>query len=143
MNARDPMREVSLLLGRLFLAALFIPAGIEKAMTSAAFSEAMAARGLPFPEVVTALTIAVELFAGAALVAGVWPLTSAWLLILFTAAATWVSHRYWLFEGPAREMHFGQFYKNLAIVGGLLFYSVVGAGSLRIGAHSQSSEEKQ
>lgn len=138
MNASDPMREVSLLLGRLFLAALFIPAGIEKAMTSKAFTEGMAAKGLPFPEVVTALAIAVELFAGAALVAGVWPRISAWLLILFTAAATWVSHRYWLFDGAAREMHFGQFYKNLAIAGGLLFYSVVGAGALRIGRRSQS-----
>lgn len=131
MRTSNLTQDVSLLLGRLFLAALFLPAGADKALTFEAFSGAMAAKGLPFPEAATALTIGVEFATGVALVVGVWPRMTAWLLILFTVVATWVSHRYWLFDGPAREMHFGQFYKNLAIVGGLLFYSVAGTGNLR------------
>lgn len=141
MRTSNPRQDVSLLLGRLFLAALFLPAGVEKALTFEAFSGAMAAKGLPFPEAATALTIAVEFATGVALLVGVWPRMTAWLLILFTATATWVSHRYWLFDGPARDMHFGQFYKNLAIVGGLLFYAVAGTGNLRIGLRPARSPD--
>jgi putative oxidoreductase len=66
------------------------------------------------------------------LVAGIAPRPTALLLIVFTIVATAVSHRYWTFEGAARRGQEINFYKNIAIVGGFLFYGVVGPGRFRI-----------
>ena len=72
--------------------------------------------------------VIVELAAGLALVIGVLPRWSALALIAFTAMATWLAHRYWTFAAPARRQQEIQFYKNLAIIGGLLFYFVSDPG---------------
>jgi putative oxidoreductase len=39
------------------------------------------------------------------------------------------SHRYWEFQEPARRAQEINFFKNIAILGGLLFYFVSGAGN--------------
>jgi hypothetical protein len=49
-------------------------------------------------------------------------------MILFTLAATFIAHRFWEFEGPARQTQQGQFFKNLGIVGGYLALWVSGGG---------------
>ena len=59
----------------------------------------------------------------------------------FTLVATWISHRYWTFDEPARSANQIHFYKNLAIVGGLMLYTVAGAGpfSLQSGITAKRS----
>lgn len=121
---------LSLVLARCFLAALFLPAGIEKAVGFSGFAAAMAGKGVPFPEFTTVCAIAAEIGGAVALVLGLWPRATGWLLVVFTLVATWVSHRYWIFDEPARSANQTQFYKNLAIVGGLMLYAVAGAGPI-------------
>jgi putative oxidoreductase len=127
----DRAQDTTLLIARLLLAALFLPSGIEKLMMGfPAFTGQLASRGLPFPEAFAVLAIAIEVLAPIALILGVYPRTSAVALIAFVVMATAISHRFWEFVEPAARR--GQeinFYKNLAIIAGLLFYYVSGPGA--------------
>jgi len=120
--------DLALLLGRVALAALFIPGGLRKLTDLAAFTASLQKQGVPFSEVLAPLGAGVEFLAGIALLVGLQTRLAAVLLILFTVIATLIAHRFWDFQGTARQMQQGQFLKNLAIVGGFLALWVSGAG---------------
>jgi len=99
----DRTQDAALLVGRLLMAALFLPGGIAKALAFSAFAASLADKGLPFPEVWAAAAVLIEVLAPVALIAGVLPRTSALLLFAFTVVATATSHRYWEYAEPARR----------------------------------------
>ena len=49
-------------------------------------------------------------------------------LIAFTIAATWTSHRFWIFPAEQKQAQSTQFWKNVTIIGGLLALFVTGPG---------------
>src|SRR5216684_5105082 len=49
-------------------------------------------------------------------------------LLLFTACTIIFAHNFWTMEGAARAANQVQALKNLAIMGGLLAFAVVGSG---------------
>ena len=120
--------DIASLLARVALAALFIPGGLRKLTDLAAFTASLKKQGVPFAEVLAPLGAGVEFLGGIALLIGVQTRLAAVLLIVFTVIATLIAHRFWEFEGSARQMQQGQFLKNLAIVGGFLALWVSGAG---------------
>jgi putative oxidoreductase len=124
------INDVALLVGRLCMAALFLPAGWGKLATFAGFAKGLG--GLPFmPELWAAAAVAVEVLGSLLLVAGLFTRWAAAALIAFTLMATATAHRYWDYSDPqqrrAQNIHF---YKNVAIAGGLLFLFVSGAGGI-------------
>jgi putative oxidoreductase len=64
-------------------------------------------------------------------VLGVFPRLTA-LLIAFTVVATVISHSFWTFPEAAQQAQQTQFFKNVAIIGGLLFYFVSGPGAYSV-----------
>ena len=120
--------DLALLLARIALSALFIPGGLRKLTDLAAFTASLQKQGVPFAEVLAPLGAGVEFLGGIALLIGFQTRLAAVLLIVFTVIATLIAHRFWEFEGAARQMQQGQFFKNLAIVGGFLALWVSGAG---------------
>jgi putative oxidoreductase len=137
--------DALLLLGRLLMAALFLPSGIGKAMDFGPFAASLADKGLPYADALAAAAVAAEILGPIALILGVLPSWTALLLIAFVATAIGISHRYWEFaEAAARRSQEINFYKNVGIVAGLLFYSVSGAGSWSIaGLMSRTPEPKK
>jgi putative oxidoreductase len=131
-GAVSGLNDLILLVARLAMGALYVPSGITKIFHFAQFSQSLAQKGTPYPTVIAAVAIAAEAGGGLALVAGIWPRYTALLLLAFTIAATGLSHRYWTFEGAERRAQEINFYKNVAIMGGILFYSVSGAGRIRM-----------
>jgi putative oxidoreductase len=125
----DRLQDAILLLGRLLMAALFLPSGLRKAFGFQGFVSTLNERGLPYPEVWAVAALAIEVLGPIALLAGVLPRASALALIAFVIAATATSHRFWEFQEPARRMQEINFYKNIGIISGLLFYLVSGAGA--------------
>ena len=124
------INDAALLVGRLLLAALFLPSGIGKAMGYAAFSASLAAKGLPYADVWAVAAIAIEVLGPIALILGVVPRWTALALIAFVIMATATTHRYWEFaDATARRAQEINFYKNAGILAGLLFYFVAGAGA--------------
>jgi len=124
------VNDAALLVGRLLLAALFLPSGISKAMGFTAFSASLAAKGLPYADAWAVAAIAIEVLGPVALILGEAPRWTALALIAFVIMATGTTHRYWEFaDAAARRAQEINFYKNAGILAGLLFYFVSGAGT--------------
>jgi len=121
-------QDLLLLLGRLLVASLFLPSGISKLSNFASFSASLAGKGLPFPEYWAAAAVAIEVLGPIALVVGLFPRWTTVALVAFVIGATATSHRFWEFQEPVRRAQEMNFFKNVAILGGLLFYFVSGAG---------------
>jgi putative oxidoreductase len=125
----ERLEDTFLLIGRVLMAALFLPSGIGKAMGFEGFTKMLGGQGLPYPEVLAGIAIAIEILGPIALIIGVFPRITALVLIAFVIAATGIAHRFWEFAEPARRAQEISFYKNIGIVGGLLFYFASGAGA--------------
>ena len=117
------------LAGRALLALLFVPAGFAKIAGFAGTAGYIASKGVPLPEVAAAIAIAVELGLGLLLLVGWQTRWAALGTAVFTAVITFIFHNYW--AGPAEQMMQQQqaFFKNIAIVGGLLLVVAFGAGA--------------
>jgi putative oxidoreductase len=127
------VNDAFLLLGRVFLAALFLPSGISKALGFGTFAASLSAKGLPYPEAWAVAAVAIEVLGPIALILGVVPRWTTLALIAFVIMATATTHRYWEFtEAAARRAQEVSFYKNGGIVAALLFYFVSGAGAWSI-----------
>jgi putative oxidoreductase len=99
----------------------------------AAFSASLAAKGLAYADAWAAAAVAIEVLAPLALILGAAPRSTSLVLIAFVIMATATSHRYWEFADPvAHRAQEVNFYKNGAILGGLLYYFVSGAGTWSI-----------
>ena len=134
----DRANDFVLLVARLLMAALFLPSGFSKLVTYSSFAASLGQKGLPFAEVWAAAAVAIEVLGPIALIAGVFPRSTALILIAFVVMASATSHRYWEFtEAAARRAQEINFYKNTGIIAGLLFYFASGPGSWSL-AHWRS-----
>ena len=117
------------LIGRCLIAIMFLLAGISKIGAFAGTSGYIASKGLPMPDVVAALTIAVEIGGALALIFGVCTRWAALVLAGFTLLAGIIFHNYWSLPAAQQSMQQIMFMKNLAITGGLLTIAAWGAGA--------------
>lgn len=131
--------DVALLFGRLFMAALFLPSGIQKATNLSGITGMLTAKGLPYPGTLAILAVIAEIAGPIALILGIASRLTAILLIGFVVVATLTAHAYWLVpDAAAQAAQKIQFFKNLAIAGGLLFYFASGPGAISLERHSGS-----
>jgi putative oxidoreductase len=120
--------DLALLLGRIALSALFIPGGLRKLMDLGAFTASLQKQGVPFADILAPLGAGIEFLGGIAVLVGFQARFATLLLIVFTIIATLIAHRFWEFQGAARQMQQTNFFKNLAIIGGFLALWVSGPG---------------
>ena len=115
-------------LGRLLFVALFLPAGVSKLTGFAGTVGYIASVGLPVPELAAVIALIVEIAGSLALLAGFQTRITALVLAVFTLVATFFFHNYW--AAPADQAFVAQllFFKNIAVVGGLLILAAQGAG---------------
>jgi len=127
----ERVQDTFLLIGRLLMAALFLTSGIPKALQGygGGFAKWLGTLGVPYSEVVGAVAVGIEVIVPIALILGVFPRISALLLIAFVIVATALAHRFWEFPAAQYQGQLNNFLKNIAILGGLLFYYVSGPGA--------------
>src|SRR5579863_8159660 len=119
MNNRR-MDAPALLLGRILLSAIFVFSGWNHVTAFAHTAAGIAAHGLPFPVVLTALTVVVELAGGLMVLLGYHARWAAGIIFLWLIPVTLVYHRFWGVPDPAvAGMQMIHFMKNLAIMGGM------------------------
>ncbi len=121
--------DLALLMGRLFVAGLFLPPGFHKVLIFSAYVASLKAKGLPFPSLWAVVMVAAEVLGPLALLIGLWPRWTALVLVAATAFTIWLSHRSSLMGAVFRPRQNVGFYRNLAIIGGLLFYFASGPGA--------------
>lgn len=117
------------LIGRVFLALLFVPAGISKIGAFAGTVGYIASKGVPLPEAAAAVAIGVELGFGLLLLIGFQARWAALAMALFTLVITFIFHNFWAVPAEQVMMQQLNFFKNIAIVGGLLTVTAWGPGA--------------
>jgi putative oxidoreductase len=131
MNALQPHFS---LVGRLLLALLFVPAGVMKITGFSGTVGYIASVGLPLASLGAVLAIVVEVGAGLALAVG-WRIRwAALVLAAFTLVATVLFHNFWAMPADQAFVQQLMFFKNIAVVGGLLVVAAFGAGALSLDA---------
>ena len=121
------------LVARILIAQLFVIAGLGKIAAFPRTAAYMANAGLPMPELLLVLAIALELGGGILLILG-WK--ARWIaagLFGFTLIATWVFHPFWAVEPQQLRSEMNHFMKNLAIMGAMLYVMAYGPGPLSVG----------
>lgn len=124
------------LFGRLLLALLFIPAGISKISGFEGTVGYIASVGLPLPALAAIGTIALEIGAGLMLAVGWKARWAALALAGFTLLATILFHNFWAMPADKAFVQQLMFFKNIAVVGGLLVVAAFGAGRLSLDGRS-------
>ncbi len=126
------------LLGRLLIAALFLPAGLSKLANYAGTVGYFTSLGLPVPELTVVLTIVVEVCGSLALIIGYRVQFVSLILAAFTLVASIVGHAYW--AAPADQVFVAQllFFKNIAVIGGLLMLSSTGSGRFSLDGYQKA-----
>lgn len=122
------------LVGRLLIALLFLPAGISKLTGFAGAVGYIASKGLPMPSAGAAIALVVEIVGSLALIFGFGTRIAALVLAVFTLAASVFFHNYWGVPAEQAMVQQLMFFKNIAVVGGLLVLAAFGAGAWSLDA---------
>jgi putative oxidoreductase len=120
------------LVGRILIATLFIPAGFAKLMGFAGTAGYIASVGLPLPQLAAAIAVVVELGVGILVLVGFKTRLAALVLGLFTIATAIFFHNYWAMPVEKVQMNQLNFFKNMAIAGGLFAFAALGGGRFSI-----------
>lgn len=84
--------------------------------------------GILAPVVIAYLVAAIDLFGGLCVLVGFKARWASIVLIIFVILTLFIAHNFWVMEGASRTGNQVNFYKNLAIIGGLLLIYVHGPG---------------
>ncbi|MBV8248709.1 MAG: DoxX family protein [Comamonas sp.] len=117
------------LLGRVLIALLFLPAGIQKLTGFAGSVGYAAAAHMPLPQIAVAVGLVIEIVGGLAMLLGWKTRCVALILGFFTLVASFFFHNFWSVPADAAMVQQLLFWKNIALVGGLLGYAAHGAGA--------------
>jgi putative oxidoreductase len=122
-------QKTAAILGRICIALLFFQSGWHK--IGAGFEpnlKVMVAKGLPMPEVLLAMTIAMVFAGGAMILLGWYARTAALVLAIWMVPITIYYHAFWDADPAQLFNQTTHFMKNLAITGALLHLFAVGPG---------------
>lgn len=128
--------DIQLLIGRILIAVLFLPSGIEKLLGWPGIVTALIRDGAPLPLLGGIIAVLCEVVVAGLILLGVQVRPLALILAIYTLAASVIGHPFWALEPPASVIAHGIFFKNLAIAGGLLGLSAAGSGRLALWRNS-------
>ena len=134
MNPSASTQNILTLVGRALIALLFIPAGLSKIGAFAGVAGYIASKGVPLPQVAAVIGIVAEVGLGALILIGWQTRWAALGMAIFTVVITFIFHNFWAL--PAEQVMAQQqaFFKNIAVVGGLLALVAWGAGGYSVDA---------
>jgi putative oxidoreductase len=129
--------DIIALVGRVVISGIFLSSGFAKLNDVAAFSGMLAKRGVPAPSLMGWLGAIVEFGGGVLILLGIKLRYAAILMILFVIVATLISHRYWEYPVDQIVAQRTNFWKNITIIGGLLFMFLAGAGRYSVDGYKK------
>ncbi len=126
------LQDTLALVGRVLVAALFVPAGFGKIAGFSGIVGYIGSAGLPLPQLGAVIAIVVELGLGLMLLAGFKTRIVSIVLAVFTVATAVFFHNYWAMPADKAYVNQLMFMKNIAIAGGLLAFAAFGAGRFSV-----------
>ena len=120
------------LVGRILLALLFVNAGFHKIGGFEGTVGAIASKGLPMPQVLAALTVALELLGGILLIVGYKVRWVALAFFLWLIPTTFLFHKFWGIDAAQVQNQMNHFMKNVSIMGGMLLLVAFGPGGYSV-----------
>ena len=132
MNGTSAANANVMLAGRVLVALLFAYFGYLKLTGYGGTVNYFTKLQFPTPEVAAILAIVIELAGGILLIIGWKTRWVAWLLAIYVVIATFIAHRFWTFEGAQVFNQTSHFFKNISIVGGLIYVAALGPGRLSV-----------
>lgn len=129
-----PLNGALSLMGRIAMAALYIPSGIGKLGAPDATISFIASAGLPFAPLGLAIAVIVEIGLSALLLLGLYTRAVAAVMGAFTIATAVFFH-----SQLGDQMQFVHFFKNIAIAGGFLQVVAFGPGRFSLDARRGAS----
>jgi putative oxidoreductase len=123
------------LVGRVLITFIFLRSAIGKIGNFSGVAGNMAAKGMPYAEIFLAGAIALEIVGGLCLLLGWKARWGALALLIFLIPATLIFHNFWAVDpAQSRELanQTNHFFKNLTIMGALVFIIGMGSGPLSL-----------
>jgi putative oxidoreductase len=124
----EQRKDAILLVARVLLMVLFVYFGWSKLTGFSGTVGYMASTGAPAPELSAVIAVVMELGVGLALLVGFYARPLAILLALYTLGTAFIGHHFWNMTGMVAYDNMIHFYKNVSIIGGLLFLTATGPG---------------
>jgi putative oxidoreductase len=116
------------LVGRVLLALIFLFAGIGKISNFNGTAGYMAMHHVPLVHIALVLTIIIEIGGSLMLITGWKARWAAGIMFLWLIPVTLMMHDFWAMSGPAHQVNFIMFMKNLCIMGAMLMVMAHGPG---------------
>jgi uncharacterized membrane protein YphA (DoxX/SURF4 family) len=143
------IKKISFILARFFLSAIFLLAGfahiadfdgMESSLTNALYSIAEHSAGkvwiqrlveelMPLVPLLSILALVCLVVGGILVLLGIKYKFGALLLIAFIVPVTLIMHHFYFLDGPIRQLEMANFWKNLAVLGGLILLTLHSEGS--------------
>lgn len=118
------------LIGRVCISLIFLSAVFDKVFNWNATLEYIAEKNVSHAQWLLIGATVLELLGGLSLFLGYKTRFGALMLIVLLVPVTMVMHNFWELADPERKLQTTIFFKNLAILGGLLYVLSYGGGGL-------------
>jgi len=124
--------DAAALVGRILLAFLFLKSGWGKIGGFEQTAAMMASKGIPMAQAALVITILVELGAGIMLVVGYKARWAALAIAAWLVPVTIMFHAFWAVPADQVMNQQNNFFKNVAIFGGMLMVFAFGPGGYSV-----------
>ena len=128
-------RSYAPLVGRFLITFIFLRSAIGKIGNFSGVAGNMAAKGMPYAEALLVCAIAIEIVGGLCVLLGWKAQWGALALLVFLIPATLIFHNFWAVD-PAQTKELANqtnhFFKNVTIMGALVFIIGMGSGALSL-----------
>ena len=135
------LRSLFMFIARLCLAAIFLWAGVGKWIYYDQTVQYMASKGLTMIPLLLTIASIVEVLGALSLIFGYKTRLGALILALFLILTTAIFHDFWNAAGADQTAQMINFYKNLAIFGGLIYVICNGAGWFAIDTYNARAKQ--
>jgi putative oxidoreductase len=140
---RDSLRfGLAPLVARLLLTAEFLIAVNGKVLGWSGQAAYMAAHGMTFITPLLAAALAIEAAGSMCLITGVGSRTAASVMCVYLGIVSVRLHDFWNQTGMAAGANQTHFFKNLAMMGGLLMIAAYGPGRWAFGRRDEREDER-
>ena len=128
MTTTTTQQDSAALIGRILLALMFIISGWGKITGFSDNAGYIASQGLPMPQALLIIAIAIELGAGLAIAFGWKTRWAAVVMMVFLIVITPIFHAFWNVPADQAMAQQINFMKNLSILGGMILLFAWGPG---------------